>query len=271
MLVPEAMLLLANGGYEMASRETKPGCNHGLEAIAIAAEQAGVGPIAWRSKWDALKAGALQFVHAFATPERYYLLLTDRVDDRSEVAAAYPADCSAVRFVESWLRGTSPKVLAIESGLHPSTIGYFLHRGLQRLGIACTPTRVPAVVGVLVAAAAGTSPLDPGRAARLEYQSRSYLVLGVARPEALLSGYVPPAEYTTLCMLAEGSSYAQIARVRRVASRTVANQVASLFRRLGVSGRLELQQLLVRFAAGDRKPLPLPRSVSGTQQELRAQ
>jgi DNA-binding CsgD family transcriptional regulator len=271
MLVPKAMLLLANGGYEMNSRDKKTGCNHGLEATAIAAEQAGVGPIAWRSTWDELKAGALKFVHAFATPERYYLLLTDRGDDRGDVAASCPADCTAVRFVECWLRGTSQKVLAIDSGLHQSTIGYLLHRGLQRLGISCPPTRVPAVVGVLVAAAAGTSPLDPGRAARLEYQSRCYLVLGVERPEALLSRYVPPAEYTTLCMLADGLSYAQIASFRQVASRTVANQVASLFRRLGVSGRLELQQLLVRFAAGLTEPPSTPSLLGGPRQELRAQ
>ncbi len=231
----------------MDSSATKQEDEQGLELAAMRAEQLGATPIAWGPTWHSLKSGSLQVIHAFATPERYYLVLGERAGGGD----AAIADDMAATVTERWLRGTPQKVLAIEADLNPSTISHFLQRGLRRLGISCRPTQVPVVVGMLAAAAAGIPPVDPGRSARLEYRARECLVLGVARPEALLSRYVSPAEYVTLRMLAEGSTYAQIAGSRRVAPRTVANQVASGFRRLGVSGRLELQQLLLRFASGN--------------------
>lgn len=230
----------------MDSITKKLAVERGLETVAIEAERLGASSIAWAPTWCSLKSGDLQVVHTFATTDRYYLVLSAR----SSGGPRAGDDDTATRLTERWLRGTPQKVLAIESDLNPSSISHFLQRGLQRLGIACRPTQVPVVIGMLAAAAAGSSPLDPGRMARFEHQAQECVVLGVARPEPHLSRYVSPAEYVTLLMLAEGSTYAQIAGSRRVAHRTVANQIASGFRRLGVSGRLELRQLLLRFAAG---------------------
>jgi DNA-binding CsgD family transcriptional regulator len=53
-----------------------------------------------------------------------------------------------------------------------------------------------------------------------------------------------PVEAEVTRLLAAGLSNAEIARVRGTARRTVANQVASVFRKLGVSSRLELNTLL---------------------------
>ncbi len=48
------------------------------------------------------------------------------------------------------------------------------------------------------------------------------------------------AEQAVLQLLLEGRTNAEIAKVRKTAVRTVANQVASLFKKHGVSSRSEL-------------------------------
>ncbi len=48
------------------------------------------------------------------------------------------------------------------------------------------------------------------------------------------------AEQEVCALILEGRSNAEIAAVRRSAIRTVANQIASIFRKLGVSSRAEL-------------------------------
>lgn len=49
-----------------------------------------------------------------------------------------------------------------------------------------------------------------------------------------------PAQREVLALAVEGLSNAEIARRRRRSPRTVANQLAALFRRLGVRSRFEL-------------------------------
>lgn len=60
--------------------------------------------------------------------------------------------------------------------------------------------------------------------------------LGAARRAAALS----PAERDVVAQILEGRSNADIARARGTSPRTVANQIQSLFRKLGVGSRAEL-------------------------------
>jgi DNA-binding CsgD family transcriptional regulator len=63
---------------------------------------------------------------------------------------------------------------------------------------------------------------------------------------------VTAAERVVLGLAAAGLSNAQIAARRGVSPRTVANQIASAFRKLGVRSRLELEARLARDGrAGD--------------------
>ncbi|MBL8918217.1 MAG: helix-turn-helix transcriptional regulator [Myxococcaceae bacterium] len=57
-----------------------------------------------------------------------------------------------------------------------------------------------------------------------------------SRPEPSLTG----AEREVMALLLEGKTNAQIAKARKTAVRTVANQIASLFRKYGVGSRAEL-------------------------------
>jgi DNA-binding CsgD family transcriptional regulator len=55
-----------------------------------------------------------------------------------------------------------------------------------------------------------------------------------------------PAEREVLAHLVRGDSNAAIAEARRTRTRTVANQIAAIFRKLGVHSRAELIARLVR-------------------------
>src|SRR5690606_13440073 len=54
------------------------------------------------------------------------------------------------------------------------------------------------------------------------------------------------AEHAVARLLVEGKSYAEMAWLRGTSVRTVANQVASIFQKTGVSGRAEFLSALVR-------------------------
>ncbi|HEX9050901.1 MAG TPA: LuxR C-terminal-related transcriptional regulator [Anaeromyxobacter sp.] len=61
-----------------------------------------------------------------------------------------------------------------------------------------------------------------------------------ATPSAAALAALTPAEAAVAALAAAGHSNAQIAGARRAATRTVANQLASAFRKLGVRSRAEL-------------------------------
>jgi DNA-binding CsgD family transcriptional regulator len=62
-----------------------------------------------------------------------------------------------------------------------------------------------------------------------------------------------PAERQIARLLHQGASSAEIARQRRVSYRTVANQLASMYRKLGVNTREELLVALQRNSGGPRR------------------
>ncbi|HEX7600545.1 MAG TPA: helix-turn-helix transcriptional regulator [Polyangiaceae bacterium] len=78
------------------------------------------------------------------------------------------------------------------------------------------------------------------RASELRVGDEAYVVLSYSLAEPSVPTSLSKAEREVASALVEGESYAQIATRRGTASRTVANQVASIFRKLGVSSRLEL-------------------------------
>jgi DNA-binding CsgD family transcriptional regulator len=63
-------------------------------------------------------------------------------------------------------------------------------------------------------------------------------------PQLLAS--LSASEQSVMRLVLEGKSNLEIARVRRRAVRTVANQVASIFRKLGIGSRCELYALAAR-------------------------
>jgi DNA-binding CsgD family transcriptional regulator len=67
-----------------------------------------------------------------------------------------------------------------------------------------------------------------------------FAILSFPSPPLAIDMLLTPAERAVLCSLLEGKSNRAIARERSTSVRTIANQVASIYRKAGVSSRCEL-------------------------------
>lgn len=90
-----------------------------------------------------------------------------------------------------------------------------------------------------------------GRTFTFTFQSGQLLVLSFALAEIPLPRVLTPAERSIVKRVIAGDSNAVIAAARGTAVRTVANQMAGIFRKLGVSSRAELVHVL---ACRERQP-----------------
>ena len=132
------------------------------------------------------------------------------------------------------------KSVAADFKLCPSSVAEILRRCFAFMGLSCWPSRIPLL---LVMAAHAKRKLDCQRAAKLVLaQNQQFLrqSISAVRPDPELSAWLSPAEYAVTRLLIEGKSYAEMATLRQTSKRTVANQLASAFHRLGISGRAEL-------------------------------
>src|SRR6478609_3447623 len=152
------------------------------------------------------------------------------------------------------------KSVAVDFGLCPSSIAEILRRSFVFMGLSCWPSLIPLL---LVMAAHAKHAPDVQRAAKLllgQNQQYARQSISVARPDAALSEWLSPAEYAVTRLLVEGKSYQEMAKLRATSKRTVANQLASAFHRLGISGRAELLCLLAKRKLGNRPPLTSAKS-----------
>jgi DNA-binding NarL/FixJ family response regulator len=91
---------------------------------------------------------------------------------------------------------------------------------------------------------------DALRATRFNVGTEELVVFSFPLRAVSLPEVLSPIERDVALAILEGLSNAAIAARRRTSERTVANQVASIFRKLGVSSRRELQTRLTSSARG---------------------
>ena len=99
---------------------------------------------------------------------------------------------------------------------------------------------------------ADTALPPPGslRARTFRFASGDYLVLSYALGACQTPACLTLAERAVVEAVAAGASNAEIARLRGTSVRTVANQLASVFRKLGVRTRHELVLHIARSPEG---------------------
>jgi DNA-binding NarL/FixJ family response regulator len=196
--------------------------------------------------WQALTGGVCRVVDTFFTSRRCYVVTAER-----KACGGPPVRGRRLKIVERILSGCAQKEVALELGLAASTVANDAKAGLASLGITARPSRAHPVL-MLAAKAASDADLSLiGSSCVARAGVASLRVIGIARPEVRLSGVLTSAELAVLPRLIEGHSYEDIARERGTSRRTVANQIASVFQRLHVSGRNELVHRL--FAERARK------------------
>ncbi len=82
-----------------------------------------------------------------------------------------------------------------------------------------------------------------GRGKKFQFQGTEYAVF-TADVAPVKAAPLTEAEAAVMALVLEGHSNAEIAKRRNVAVRTIANQLASLFKKKGVRSRAELTALL---------------------------
>ncbi|HET9953765.1 MAG TPA: helix-turn-helix transcriptional regulator [Polyangiaceae bacterium] len=190
--------------------------------------------------WPLLKAGLIKVSRTLFTSTHTSFLLAPGAAARAK--KSLPERYAEI--LERTLLDSGPKVVAAELGYSISGIGTILRQSLEFFGLACKPSQVPALL-VMAAAAARVSKRKDGCewASSSAFASVSFVT--AERPERVLRGVLSPAQLSVTALLVEGKSYSEIASLRHTSERTIANQVAGTFRRLGVSGRAELLRYLV--------------------------
>jgi DNA-binding CsgD family transcriptional regulator len=207
------------------------------------------GPTDSANIWLDLVQGRSSIADAFTTAHHCYLAVA--------VGAAHvPLSQRGRRALELALTGKSHKVLAIELHLSQSTITAVLKGALASLGVGGLPSKVPLSLATLV-----HTTLLPDQAAQLLGASlvldgHKYDILRAQMPS--LTHVLSPAVGAVVDLHAAGKTYAEIAAGRSTSTRTVANQLAAAFQRLGISGRASL---LAYFAK--RPPASLGAEAAG--------
>jgi DNA-binding CsgD family transcriptional regulator len=115
----------------------------------------------------------------------------------------------------------------------------------------------PLALGSPAGLVVDTFEVDGQTFAILHWPTRRSLGTGAATSSgagASEAFHVSSAQREVLDLLLAGYSNAEIARRRGRSPRTVAHQVDTIFRRLGVGSRLELFALVARLSRGQEKP-----------------
>jgi DNA-binding NarL/FixJ family response regulator len=168
------------------------------------------------------------------------------------------------------LLGESPKEIAFSVGLAVSTIALACRECLEGIGTQAGSLRSPIVLVMAAHAAAGFE-YPPSTASHEAIGATSFTV-SVVRPDLELRSRLSGAEYQVVRLLVEGYAYAAMAERRAGSVRTVANQIASAFRKLKVSGRSSLMAALARgscFEQAERASAPAPAAATSDVRELK--
>jgi len=215
-----------------------------LRELAVRCDAASERSFDLGSFWQQIRLGTWLFVDTFTTEARHFAVLHGPIEPPRPVAAR------KFEILERILLGASPKVVAADCQRALSSITAATQECLRALGLSDRASLVPVLL--VMAARAAHHPEGPrrsGRVSRLDIGSESAQVISVSRPDLQLPAKLSEAETAVLRSLVEGHSYAQISRARATSPRTVANQLAMAFRKLGVSGRRDtIQHLLASNA-----------------------
>jgi DNA-binding NarL/FixJ family response regulator len=200
------------------------------------------------SLWPALCEGRLRFSKVFEQGTREYALL-----EESHWVAGPPLalDARQVRMIERLVVGSSQKVIGIDLEVAASTVSMHLGSGLTRLGLQCCVSRLPLSFNLIVLA----PPTAGGVArARVSEYAAGKLLVSVAWPKQSLLGRLSSSERAVTELMIAGLTNREISRHRGTSMRTVANQLASIFAKFKLSGRLELMAHLATHTLRTEPP-----------------
>lgn len=196
-----------------------------------------------RRLWEQLRAGAWVFCDTFSSPERCYGVLRA---PRSPL----PLNARKLAILERMLLGTPAKAVAFESGRSLSSITAAMQDSIRAMGLDCRTSQASVLLS-MAATAHFRHELSnqQGRVSRVEIEDADYTVVSALRPDLRFPVELSLAEAAVLRGLVSGNTHAEISGQRARSPRTVANQLATAFRKLGVSGRRATIGRLIEHSA----------------------
>lgn len=227
-----------------------------LRSAAMSADAGATAPVNVALVWRELARGTSKIVDSFFSSERCFLVLALNTG-----ATTTPLEGRRLEILEGVLGGLRQKNIAIDSGLAPSTVALNSRLALESLGIACKPSRAHPLLMLAARAANASTQTLADYSTFVSHDDRELRVIGAPRPDQNLATVLPCAELAVIRSLIEGLSYQQIAKLRGTSTRTIANQITAVFRRLRVSGRNELVQ---RLFSDDARGVGLPKANAET-------
>ncbi|HYP75668.1 MAG TPA: helix-turn-helix transcriptional regulator [Polyangiaceae bacterium] len=196
--------------------------------------------------WLELCRGTWRFRDTFSTDTRYVALI-----EEPRVRFPQPLKACKLGVLKRVLLGEAPKAVAIELRMGLSSVAAAIQDCLLGMGI---PGRLSqaSVLLTMAACAAHRPQSSPtlGRLSRIEFNGEGFWVVSVVRPDLQFPVPLSEAEAAVVRELLAGRSHAQISNLRATSRRTVANQLATVFRKLGVSGRGAVVHRLIQHNSG---------------------
>lgn len=196
--------------------------------------------------WSTLCSGRETVVSAHCSETECHL----------EVARALrpiPLSPRSVSLLKKLLLGVSQKVIGLEEDRSPSTIAVWSARSLQAIGLRGRPSSIPMAL-IMIARAVFDDSFRLDAETREFHGVDSRRLVSMRRPHVDSLQLFSPAEQDIVNAIVEGRSRKDLSHLRRSSPRTVSNQLAQIYRKLGVSGRVPLLVALLRDAETPRVP-----------------
>jgi DNA-binding CsgD family transcriptional regulator len=237
-----ALRLLPGGGSDAGNPEASE-----LAARARRASAALEGTRPLVAIWQALVTGREHAAYSFNDDERCFVVVRDA---RPEERLPSLANARNLALLTRVLLGEPQKVVALDLRISASSVAAIAAQYAHAMGFENGVSRVPILL-IMAAQAATRGHAEPfAQTASFVHDGVAHRLLGVARPNPARWDGLSAAECAVVSLLLERYRNADIARVRRTSSRTVANQVGSVMHKIGARGRCEIISRLIS--------LPLP-------------
>jgi DNA-binding NarL/FixJ family response regulator len=232
---------MADYGYPAVERER-------LRRLAIEADSGSRATADLAEMWQALVEGRLAILDHLSTQERHFLIFEPVVDGMDE----RKLNSRQLNFLQRLLLGQPQKGVAIDCRTSASTVAGTLAETLRVFGLNVSASRAPALLSLMLHAHRGQAPIHSGRVSAAVDGERTLCILSIRRLDEVIGSMLSPAEQAVVRLRTDGRSHAEIASIRHTSRRTIANQLASASRKLGVSGRCELLSYLSRVTTALR-------------------
>jgi len=192
-----------------------------------------------REVWSCLAAGVWRVAAHFCTDDRFYFVLATHAEQAS---CSRDVDVREMEMLRRTLLGERQKVVAFDLARSQSTVNGRLGACLGAMGFDRRASRTPALLVAAAAAAENMTLLQHARFTFIDEQGRNpaHRIVSAPRLDGCLHTLVSAIELQVAKLFVDGQSYKTIAARRGTSPRTIANQLSSVFRKAGISGRPEL-------------------------------